>query len=79
MRPAKSKSKTLPNEGMLNYFWLASKNLCWCLLFIRLVVSRLNDIARLNLGEGVGSKLRRNSLDRVPMRRKSSLAGKEGM
>merc|ERR1712004_350479 len=36
----------------------------------------LNDIARLNLGEGVGSKLRRNSLDRVPMRRKSSLAGK---
>merc|ERR1711973_1051513 len=30
----------------------------------------LNDIARLNLGEGVGSKLRRNSLDRVPMRRK---------
>merc|ERR1711872_901770 len=39
----------------------------------------LNDIARLSLGEGVGSKLRRNSLDRVPMRRKSSLAGKEGM
>ena len=81
MRPVKSKSKTLPNEGTLRYFWSASasKNLCWFLLFIMLVVSRLNDIARLNLGEGVGSKLRRNSLDRVPMRRKSSLAGKEGM
>ena len=79
MRPAKSKSKTLPNEGTLRYFWSASKNLCWCLPFIMLVVSRLNDIARLNLGEGVGSKLRRNSLDRVPMRRKSSLGGKEGM
>ena len=78
MPPAKSKSKTQPKEGMLRHFWSASKNLCWRLLFIMLVVSRLNDIARLNLGEGVGSKLRRNSLDRVPMRRKSSLAGKEG-
>merc|ERR1712037_131571 len=39
----------------------------------------LNEMARLSLGEGVGLKLRRNSLDRVPLRRKSSTAGKEGM
>merc|ERR1712037_73491 len=39
----------------------------------------VNEMARLSLGEGIGLKLRRNSLDRVPLRRKSSTAGKEGM
>merc|ERR1712060_53796 len=39
----------------------------------------LDEMARLSLSEGVGLKLRRNSLDRVPLRRKSSTAGKEGM